>query len=532
MTTRQRVSRSGIDFIKRFEGFRARAARLPDGRYVVGYGHEQTAREGVVVDEADAHALLVYDLKAVESALHEWVFTPLNQNQFDALASFVFSIGLNSFRRSDVLRRLNEGALLQAAGVLEMWRQADLDGELVVIDALVRRRAAEKALFLTPLEGFRPASSIVLRPRLDLSAHLAVLRGDAEDVVVLLEGDEAVVARAGPSEAELEAAAVVAAAAAMAAGPVLYAELADDEPAEAEPEAEPDFTQLEQTPDEDAGVAEATPQATAPDAVEAQHAEARGPGEPDLVAPAAEAPVDGGAEPGEAEPLVAEPDLTLAGPDADEDWSAARAAAAAVTARLHEILRGDFNEGEDATAPEPSHPSPAGEPPAAGSVAPMTAVESPAEPLEPAQPAEAAASADTLPELEPFPIAREGAAADEPAARGLEPFPTTIAAAEPEPAQPVDLGAFEPLPAAPIAAQPAERPAGDAEGAGPFVMLGLVGLLFIIAALVSLFRPAAPGEAVEGLSWVSLTLGLIGIGGVVGALWFTLGREDAAHEPD
>ncbi len=92
MTTRpkagQRTSRAGVELIKTFEGFRPRAARLPDGRFVVGYGHTQSAREGVRIAEADAHALLIYDLLTVEAAINEWVFAPLTQNQFDALVWF------------------------------------------------------------------------------------------------------------------------------------------------------------------------------------------------------------------------------------------------------------------------------------------------------------------------------------------------------------------------------------------------------------------------------------------------------------
>ena len=86
--------------------------------------------------------------------MNEHVFAPLNQNQFDALVSFVFNIGVRAFRGSPTLRRLNEGRPLEAALAMEMWRKADLEGERIVIDALVRRRAAEKALFLRPVDGW------------------------------------------------------------------------------------------------------------------------------------------------------------------------------------------------------------------------------------------------------------------------------------------------------------------------------------------------------------------------------------------
>ena len=170
MKPRNQVSRSAIELIKRFEGYRRASAQLPDGRWTIGYGHTLTAREGAEVSEQDAEALLIYDLIAISHSVNEWVFTPLNQNQFDALVAFAFNVGPEGFRRSSVLRRLNEGALIQAACAMELWRKAEFEGEKIVVDALVRRRSAEKALFLTPVAGWIPAPSPVLRPHLDLDA--------------------------------------------------------------------------------------------------------------------------------------------------------------------------------------------------------------------------------------------------------------------------------------------------------------------------------------------------------------------------
>jgi len=170
MRPRLSVSRSAVELIKAFEGFRPKAARLDDGRWTIGYGHTLTAREGAEISEADAEALLLYDMIGASHAVNEFVFAPLTQNQFDALVSFVFNIGVRSFRGSPTLRRLNEGRPLEAAMAMELWRKADLEGERIVIDALVRRRAAEKALFLKPAEGWVPAPSPLLPPKLDYDA--------------------------------------------------------------------------------------------------------------------------------------------------------------------------------------------------------------------------------------------------------------------------------------------------------------------------------------------------------------------------
>lgn len=136
-----KVSREGVLLIKSFEGFRPRAMQRADGRWVIGYGHTVSAREGLTVSETDAELLLQYDLIPVVKAVVQETKVPLNQHQFDALASFAFSIGPDRYRTSDVLERLNAGAPAQAAAALGAW---DDHG---AADKPTRRRSAEHALF-------------------------------------------------------------------------------------------------------------------------------------------------------------------------------------------------------------------------------------------------------------------------------------------------------------------------------------------------------------------------------------------------
>lgn len=198
MKPRHQVSRAAVDLIKRFEGYRQTSAQLPDGRWTIGYGHTLTARPGASVSEKDAEALLLYDLISVAHSVNEHTYTPLTQNQFDALVCFAFNIGLENFLRSGVLRRINEGSLLQAACAMEMWRKADFEGERIVIDALVRRRSAEKTLFLTPANGeWVPAPSPVLRPKIDYDASNAIPKQTPAAVSTRTDGDRIVAHRDG-----------------------------------------------------------------------------------------------------------------------------------------------------------------------------------------------------------------------------------------------------------------------------------------------------------------------------------------------
>ena len=150
-----KVSREGIVLIKSFEGFRPRAQRRdpasPDGGWIIGYGHTLSAREGATVSETDAELLLQYDLLPIVRAINASVGGAVNQHQFDALVSFVFSVGVDRFRASDVLQRLKAGAATEAADALYGWP------EPVAAAPSLRRRAAERALFVAD-----PAAAVAL----------------------------------------------------------------------------------------------------------------------------------------------------------------------------------------------------------------------------------------------------------------------------------------------------------------------------------------------------------------------------------
>lgn len=144
--------------IKSFEGFRPRAVQAEDGHWVIGYGHTASAREGAVVDEADAELLLQYDLLPITAALNERIDGPINQHQFDALASFAISVGLKAFLASDVLRRFNAGQAKEAGDALIGWPEPESP------DAAPRRRSAERALFNASLEASVTVGDLMIAP--------------------------------------------------------------------------------------------------------------------------------------------------------------------------------------------------------------------------------------------------------------------------------------------------------------------------------------------------------------------------------
>lgn len=171
----QRLSREGLLLIKSFAGFRPQAVRRRDGVLTIGYGHSLTARPGVVVTEAEAELLLLYDLIPVIEAIHAHVKAPLNQHQFDALASFVLSIGVERFTASDVLDHLNCLEPQAAAEALTGWP----DRVPPPIDAPYRRRNAERALFEIKPDQTADLAQILTAP-IDLSGSSTPPKGQAQ----------------------------------------------------------------------------------------------------------------------------------------------------------------------------------------------------------------------------------------------------------------------------------------------------------------------------------------------------------------
>jgi lysozyme len=142
------ISDAGIDLIKRFEGCRLTAYYCPARVLTIGYGHTgQDVKPGMTITQQQADALLRRDLQRFERAVSESVKYPLTQPMYDALVSFAFNCGTAALKTSTLLRLLNQGDVQGAAAQFDRWTK----GGGKVLPGLVRRRSAEKAMFLTPM---------------------------------------------------------------------------------------------------------------------------------------------------------------------------------------------------------------------------------------------------------------------------------------------------------------------------------------------------------------------------------------------
>lgn len=146
-----RINQEGLDLIKMFEGLRLEAYVDPVGIWTIGYGHIKGVKPGMTITAEEAEDLLFNELKEYEEGVAKAVKVALNENEFSALVSFSYNVGVGALRKSTALRRLNEGDRVGAADALEWWNKGRVNGQLTVLKGLTRRRAAEKALFLKPV---------------------------------------------------------------------------------------------------------------------------------------------------------------------------------------------------------------------------------------------------------------------------------------------------------------------------------------------------------------------------------------------
>lgn len=162
------INKAALDLIKEFEGFRAHAYRDPVGILTIGYGTTAAAgvgitpKIGMTITEAKATAYL--DAAVTKFAHHVTAALkrPATPVQFGAMVSLAYNIGPEAFAKSSICRKFNAGDMQGAADAFLLWNKAG--GK--VLNGLVRRRQAERALFLskpaslpTPKQGIKPASS-------------------------------------------------------------------------------------------------------------------------------------------------------------------------------------------------------------------------------------------------------------------------------------------------------------------------------------------------------------------------------------
>ena len=146
---------NAFNLVKKFEGKEYEVYLDPAGIPSAGYGHTEDLTHddvGKSVDDATIDQWLLNDMQTrAADPVNSLILIELNQNQFDALCSFVFNIGAGTFEGSTLRMAVNTCSFDLAAQEFHKWVHADVHGVETVLPGLVARREAEFDLFTTPI---------------------------------------------------------------------------------------------------------------------------------------------------------------------------------------------------------------------------------------------------------------------------------------------------------------------------------------------------------------------------------------------
>ena len=116
------MSDKGLTLLSLREGRRKKAYKDTKGIWTIGVGHTgPEVKAGLVWTVAQVKDALRADVATAEKAINDGVKVVLTQNQFDALCSFIFNVGVGAFTRSTLLKVLNKGNYTEAANQFDRW---------------------------------------------------------------------------------------------------------------------------------------------------------------------------------------------------------------------------------------------------------------------------------------------------------------------------------------------------------------------------------------------------------------------------
>jgi len=137
------ISQEGLSLIKKFEGCEYNAYKCAADVLTIGYGHTKGVKEGDLITQQEADALLLHEMDEYEGYINNMVTVDLEQNQFDALVSWVFNLGSSNLSSSTLLKKINNKEFDAVPEQIKRWNKAG--GK--VLDGLIKRRNSEALLF-------------------------------------------------------------------------------------------------------------------------------------------------------------------------------------------------------------------------------------------------------------------------------------------------------------------------------------------------------------------------------------------------
>lgn len=145
-----KISQKGVDLIKQFEGLSLKPYKCPAGIATIGFGNTYYPNGTKVkltdpaITKEKAEELLRFIITPFEKAVDSFCRDDINQNQFDALVSIAYNIGVGNLQKSTLIKKVNlnpSDPTIKAE--FAKWNKAA--GKILL--GLTKRRAAESNLY-------------------------------------------------------------------------------------------------------------------------------------------------------------------------------------------------------------------------------------------------------------------------------------------------------------------------------------------------------------------------------------------------
>jgi len=147
-----KLAKQGRDLILSSEGLRLESYQDSTGIWTIGYGtislNGSPVTSGMIINKLVASALFEGKVQEYLDFIDKCVRVTLNQNQIDALASFTYNLGKGALLNSSLLTAINNKMIINE-DLFTRWNKAHMNGELVELPGLTKRRKAEYELFMS-----------------------------------------------------------------------------------------------------------------------------------------------------------------------------------------------------------------------------------------------------------------------------------------------------------------------------------------------------------------------------------------------
>jgi len=139
-----RCNDKGLAIIRKWESLRLKAYKCSADVWTIGWGHTKGVKQGDVCTIEKANEYFKEDLEEKELQINN-LNLQLTDNEYSALISFIFNIGIGNFTKSTMLRLLKQNKKIEASNEFQKWNKCK--GE--TLDGLTKRRRDERDLFLS-----------------------------------------------------------------------------------------------------------------------------------------------------------------------------------------------------------------------------------------------------------------------------------------------------------------------------------------------------------------------------------------------